>query len=432
MAEDLKPTLTWLDAASVVIGIVIGAGIFVTPQELARLLPSTGAMTLAWVVSGLLVFCGALAFAELSAMLPSTGGLYVYLREAFGPAIAFSSGWVHLLALFSGATAYVASGFSRYLGAIVPLPEGSETLTTLLLIWGLALLAALSTRWAVRLQNITNVAKIVALLGLIMLAFFVEAPAAAPAQNVAASNFGMALATCFFCYEGWSYAGFVAGEMKQPARDLPRAFAVSFLIVVVLYLAVNLAYTRVLTITELQQSGQVGADVARRVLGAAGGQALAAVIVLAIIGTVNGLGLAASRLYYAQARDGLFLPGLDQLHRGTGTPVRAILAHALVTSGFVIFSSSLGFVLQLAISAAWLYYAIAVLGLVRLRRNRPEISRPYRMWGYPLTPVLFVLGTIGFLGSLTAQSPWPSACVIAIMLLSFPVHSWVARANARI
>jgi APA family basic amino acid/polyamine antiporter len=432
MAEDLKQTLSWLDAASVVVGIVIGAGIFVTPQELARLLPATGAMTLAWIVSGLLVFCGALAFAELSAMLPATGGLYVYLKEAFGPAVAFSSGWVHLFALLSGATAYVASGFSRYLAALAPVPEGSELLTTLLLIWGLALLAALSTRWAVRLQNVTNVAKILALLVLIALAFFADSPAQNAPQTVVAGNFGLALATCFFCYEGWSYAGFVAGEMRQPARDLPRAFAISFLVVVVLYLAVNLAYTRVLSIGELQQSGQVGADVARRVLGPAGGQALAAVIVLAIIGTVNGLGLAASRLYYAQARDGLFLPGLNVLHRGTGTPVRAIVAHAAVSSLLVVFSSSLGFVLQLAISAAWLYYAVAVVGLMRLRARRPQMPRPYRMWGYPWTPALFIAGTLGFLISLTIQSPWPSVSVLAVVAVSFPMHSWVARANARI
>lgn len=429
--DELKPHLSWLDAVNVVVGIVIGAGIFVTPQELARLLPSTQAMMLAWLVSGALVFCGALAFAELSAMMPANGGIYIYIREAFGPALAFSSGWVHLFALLSGATAFVAMGFSRYLNVLVPVSADWQNPISIGLILSVGMLGGLSTRAAVLVQNITNFAKIAALLALIVLAFFAPAAqSAAPVGNITILSFGVALTSCFFCYEGWSYAGFVAGEMRNPKRDLPKAFAISFVLIVALYLMVNMAYVRVLTIGELQASGQVGADVAGRVLGGAGAKMLALVILLAIVGCVNGLTLAASRMYYAQSRDGLFLPGLDWIHPKWGTPLPAVAAHIAASSLLVLFSSSLGFVLPLAIFAAWLYYAIAVVGLMRLRRTQPERERPYRMWGYPFTPLVFLLGTGGFLFSLLTQSTKPALCVLAIMALSFPVHTFIGRSKS--
>ena len=429
MPKELKRELSWLDAASIVIGIVIGAGIFVTPQDLARVLPSSNAMILAWLVSGSLVFCGALAFAELSSMLPATGGLYIYLREAFGPAIAFSSGWVHLFALFSGATAYIAAGFARYLNAIIPFDPAYNTAVTIGLILALGLLGALSTKAAVALQNYTNIAKIAALLGLITLSFFAPTPAPSPQVDVPIGAFAAALVTCFFCYEGWSYAGFVAGEMRNPARDLPRTFAISFILVVVLYLLVNFAYLRVLSISEIQSSGQIGADVAGRVLGKAGATAVAAVILLAIIGSLNGLSMAASRMYYAQTKDGVFLPGLDQLHSRFNTPIYAIAAHALVSSLMVLFPSSLGAILQAAISAAWIYYAIAVAGLIRLRSKQPGLPRPYRMWGYPVTPCLFLAGTLFFLGSLTMQNPQPVFWVLGVMAISFPIHAFIGKSK---
>lgn len=423
----LKQRLSALDAISVVIGIVIGAGIFVTPQELARMLPSSNAMMLAWLVSGALVFCGALAFAELSAMLPDTGGLYIYLKAAFGPAIAFSSGWVHMFALFSGATAFIAFGFARYLKAIVPIGSDFDTTITIALIVGIGLVNARSTRAAVWLQNLTNLAKLIALFGLIGLAFFAPPAAVAPPVNIPATSFGAALASCFFCYEGWSYAGFVAGEMKDARRDLPRVFAISFLVVVALYLMVNLAYLRVLTIPQLQSSAQVGADVAGRVIGPLGAKLLSLVILLAIVGSLNGLTLSASRLYYAQSRDGLFLPGLDQINPQWGTPLPAIAAHVTVSSLMVLLAGSLGFILTLAIFAAWLYYAIAVVGLVHLRRTQPDLERPYRMWGYPFTPALFLVGTVGFLGSILVQSPKPALCVFLILGLSFPIYTLIGR-----
>jgi amino acid transporter len=429
MANELKRHLSWFDAASIVVGIVIGAGIFVTPQDLSRHVPSPSLMMLAWGVSGFLVFCGALAFAELSSMLPATGGIYIYLRQAFGPAVAFSSGWVHLFALFSGATAYIASGFASYCGALLPVDPALKTPLALGLVFAVAIIGSISTRTAVMLQNITNFAKLAALLLLISLAFFAPAAPSSPPVDVPISAFAAALATCFFCYEGWSYAGFVAGEMRNPARDLPRCFAVSFLFVLALYLMVNLAYLHVLTIPQIQASSQAGADVAIRVLGPLGGKLLAVTILLAIIGAVNGLSIAASRMYYAQAKDGLLLPGLDYIHPRLGTPVAAIAAQALTTAFYIVASSSLGFVLQLAITAAWLYYAIAVVGLMRLRHTAPALDRPYRMWGYPVTPVLFILGTCGFLLALAQGTSLPALTLVTIIAVSFPIYRLIGKSK---
>lgn len=423
--NELRKQMGWLDAASVVVGIVIGAGIFVTPQDLARVLPSSDWMMLAWLVSGALVFCGALAFAELSAMLPSTGGLYIYLREAFGPAVAFSSGWVHLFALFSGATAYIASSFSRYLTTFVPMNDSAQKLAAIGLVLILALLNSRSALASVWVQNTANAAKLFGLLLLIGLAFFATPATAQATPPLSLSAFSAGLASCFFCYEGWSYAGFVAGEMRKPQRDLPRAFAFSFLAVLALYLLVNVAYLRVLSVAELQASAQVGADVARKVFGGSGAALLSGIILLAIIGSVNGLTLAAARMYLAQSRDALFLPTLDQVHPQWATPVRATMAHALVTSAFIYFSPNMGFILQLAISAAWFYYALAVAGLIRLRFTRAQLERPYRMWGYPVTPLLFIGGALQFLFSLYMSAPQPVLVMFAILLISFPAYALI-------
>jgi APA family basic amino acid/polyamine antiporter len=424
---ELRRSLGWWDAVSIVVGIVIGAGIFVTPQDLAKAMPSAEGMIGAWVVSGLLVFCGALAFAELSSMFPQTGGLYVYLREAFGPEIAFSSGWIHLCALLSGATAYIAMGFGKYLSSVVTLDEAGQRGAALALIVGLSGLNAWSTRAAFWLQNAANVAKLVALLALALGAF--AGPAVAEAPAAGSGSFAAALAICFFCYEGWSYAGFVAGEMKDPARNLPKVFAVSFAIVVGVYLLMNLAYMRVMTVSELQSTAQLGTEVARRALGPFGAGVVTATILIAIVGSVNGILVAASRMYFAQAKDGLFLPTLERLHPARGTPLRAIAVHCLVSCA-MIFAPSIGNVLQAAIFSAWLYYFATVAGLMWLRRRRPELARPYRTWGYPVTPVLFLLGSGQFLVGLFLQNAGPPVAVLALLVLSFPIAKALRKSNS--
>lgn len=419
---ELRRSLGWFDASSVVIGIVVGAGIFVTPQDLAKAMPSAEGMIGVWLLSGFLVFCGSLAFAELSTAFPRTGGLYVYLKEAFGEEAAFSCGWVHLLALLSGATAYIAAGFGRYLSFILPLDEGQQRWVAVLLILVLSSLNAYSTRATIGFQNLAGLAKLAALLILIGAAFLAPSPTAPQPlpQNAGAGSLAVALAVCFFCYEGWSYVGFVAGEVKEPSKNLPKVFAVSFLLVVALYLLVNLAYLRVFNISELQNSSQIGAELARRALGPFGAYLVTATILIAIVGSVNGICLAASRLYFAQSKDGLFLPTLEKLHPKRGTPARAIALHAAI-SCLLLWVSSLGNILQAAIFSAWLYYFATIAGLMWMRRSRPELSRPYKMWGYPITPILFLVGTGNFLFSLLMQNPYPPAAVLLLIGLSVPV-----------
>lgn len=434
MAEEteLRRSLGWFDAASVVIGIVVGAGIFVTPQDLAKAMPSAQGMITAWLLSGFLVFCGALAFAELSTAFPRTGGLYIYLKEAFGPEVAFSCGWVHLFSLLSGATAYIAAGFGRSLTFWFPVDENLQRWLAVALILLLSSLNALSTRATVGFQNAASVAKLLALLTLIAAAFLIPAAGPAPLANAAAPSGGslaMALAVCFFCYEGWSYVGFVAGEIRDPSRNLPKAFALSFLLVVALYLLVNLAYLRVFSLAEMQSGTQLGTEIARRAMGPFGASLVGATILIAIISSVNGLCLAASRLYFAQAKDGLFLPTLDTLHPQRGTPVRAIALHAAV-SCLMLWVSSLGNILQAAIFSAWLYYFVTIAGLMWMRRQRPDLPRPYKMWGYPFTPLLFLLGTGNFLLSLLLQNPYPPGAVLLLILCSIPLARLLGKSKS--
>ncbi len=423
---ELRRSMGWLDAASVVLGIVIGAGIFVTPQDLAKAMPSAEGMIAAWLLSGLLVFCGALAFSELSAAFPRTGGVYVYLKEAFGAEVAFSCGWVHLFALLSGATAYIAAGSGSYLSAIVPLTGTGQRWVAVAIILALSALNAFSVRGTLWLQNGANVAKLGALLFLIAAAFLNPPAAAGPPST--GGSMAVALAVCFFCYEGWSYVGFVAGEIRDPERNLPKVFAFSFLLVVALYLSVNLAYLRVMSVPEIQSSAQVGSAIAQRAVGPAGASLVTATILIAIVGSLNGICLAASRLYFAQAKDGLFLPRLDRVHPVHGTPTYAICSHAAVSCAMLLIPN-LGNVLQAAIFSAWLYYFAAIAGLMWMRRTRPGLPRPYRMWGYPITPVMFLLGSGNFLFSLLLRNPAPPVAVALLILLSVPVARFLRKSE---
>jgi basic amino acid/polyamine antiporter, APA family len=425
---ELRRSMGWLDAASVVLGIVIGAGIFVTPQDLAKAMPSAEGMIAAWLLSGLLVFCGALAFSELSAAFPRTGGVYVYLKEAFGAEVAFSCGWVHLFALLSGATAYIAAGFGRYLNALLPLSETEQRWVAVSIILSLSALNAFSVRGALWVQNAANVAKLGALLFLTTAAFASPQAAAPTDQPATQGSMAVALAVCFFCYEGWSYVGFVAGEIRDPERTLPKVFAFSFLLVVALYLLVNLAYLRVMSVPEIQSSTQVGAAIAQRILGSAGASLVTVTILIAIVGSLNGICLAASRLYFAQAKDGFFLPKLDRVHPVHGTPTYAILSHAAISCAMLLIPN-LGNVLQAAIFSAWLYYFAAIAGLMWMRRTRPDFPRPYRMWGYPVTPVLFLLGSGNFLLSLILQNPGPPLAVGLLILFSVPVARFLRKSE---
>ena len=416
--HELPRSLTVLDATTIVIGIVIGSGIFLLPNLIARNLPSSVAILSAWIISGMLSFFGALAYAELGALMPATGGQYVYLREAYGPMCAFVCGWTFMLAVLSGGSAWLAVTFSIYARYFVALSPATSKVLSLALIVALSMVNYVGVREGAWVQRTFTYLKIAALLVLIGAAFLTPhststaTPSAIPPLSLA--HFGVAMAACLMAYNGWSYVSFVAGEVRDPQKSLLRSLAIGMGIVAALYVFANVAYLKMMTIPQIASTERVGADLAIRTMGSIGGTFVAATVLLSIVGAVNGCILTAARLPFAQARDGLFFARFGEVHPRFQTPASGILWGGVWTI-LLILTGSYETLYSYSIVAAWIFYTLSVGAVFVLRRKLPNAARPYRMWGYPATPLLFVVMSVWFEVNAFATQPGPSLAACGIV-----------------
>jgi APA family basic amino acid/polyamine antiporter len=430
----LPRKLGLLDATMLVIGIVIGSGIFLLPNLIARELPSGSAIMAVWVVAGVLSYFGALAFAELGAMMPDTGGQYVYLREAYGPFCAFLCAWVFVLAVMPGGTAFLAVGFSIYLDRFIPLTPWMRMLVSLGVVGVLSAVNYIGVKegaWTQRIFTSLKIAGLVLVIGSAWLFSGGARAAAAPAQALSYHGIGFAMSACLMAYNGWNYVSFVGGEVTNPTRNLPRSMALGMGAVMALYLAANAAYLHVLTVPQIAASERVGAAVAERTMGRAGGTVLSVVVLLSILGAINGCVLTAARIPFAQARDGLFFRRFGQVHPRFETPAFSIVVQGLWT-GVLIVTGSYETLSAYTIFSAWIFYTLSVLGVWVLRRRLPDAKRPYRMWGYPTTLWLFVLVSVWFLGDTLIGQPKPSIMALLITAAGIPFYFlWRALSGAK-
>jgi APA family basic amino acid/polyamine antiporter len=422
--DQLPRRLGLIDATLIVVGIVIGSGIFLLPNLIARNLPSAVAIVGVWVAAGVLSYFGALAYAELGAMMPDTGGQYVYLREAYGNWCAFLCGWVFALAAVPGGIAFLAVGFAIYLDRFIPLSAGMRTAVSLALVGGLSLINAIGVREGVWVQRIFTGLKMAGLLLVIGAAVF--APPAVSARSaelpsLTYAGFGIAMAACLMVYNGWSYVSFVAGEVKRPERNLPASLALGMGVVMALYVSANLAYLHVMTIPEIAATERVGAAVADRVMGPSGAAALSAVVLLSIVGAINGCILTGARIPFAQARDGLFFASFGKIHPRFETPAFAIAMQALWTC-LLIVTGSYASLSSYTIISAWIFYTMSVAAVWVLRRKKPDAPRPYRMWGYPVTLWLFIAVSVWFLVDALVNQPQVSLIALALAGAGIPAY----------
>ena len=424
MKTDLPRTLGLLDALSIVIGCVIGAGIFLVPNLIAQNVPSATAILGTWVFAGVVSFFGALACAELGAAMPATGGQYVFLREAYGPMAGFLCGWTNFLITRSAQSAWLAVTLSITISYFHPFgPIASKTIAVaaiVLFTWvnyrGVSLGALVQKSFAL--------AKLVGILVIVGGAFLFGHASAAPAVTAAPitlSSFGVALIACLLAYDGWVQMSFVAGEIKNPKRNILFALGFGIATVIAVYLLANMAYLRVLSIPEIAASTHVGADAAERVMGPVGGTVVSVIILLSIIGSLNGAVLTCPRVYFAQAQDGLFFRRFAEVHPRYRTPGFAILAQGVWASVLIV-SGSYEALIDYAMFAIWLSYAFMIAGVIVLRRTQPDLPRPYRMWGYPLTPLLFLGIAVWFLGNMLVTRPAPSFAGLGLMAAGIPVY----------
>jgi basic amino acid/polyamine antiporter, APA family len=417
-------------ATSIVIGVMIGSAIFIVPSEITREVGSERWALAVWAATGVLSLFGALTFAELSAMLPQAGGQYVYLREAYGPLVGFLCGWAFFLAVQSGSISTVSVGFARYLGdffAVSPVEQKAAAAVAI------AVLTAINVRGVEEggfVQSLLTALKLGAMAALVVLGFALvrgsrggEALLPTPSGSGFASSFGVAMVAALWAYDGWNNVTFAAGEIKSPERNLPRALVFGTASVVAVYLAVNLVYYHVLALPEISRSPRVAADAAVRIFGRGGAHVVSLAIMVAMLGSVNGMILAGARVYYAMARDGLFFRWCGRVHPRFHTPHLALALQAL----WAIFLVALGSYEQLftyVIFVAWVFYALTAFAVVVLRRKKPELPRPYRVIGYPLVPAVFVVTAAWFILNTLLEKPVQAGWGSLIVVLGMPVY-WI-------
>jgi APA family basic amino acid/polyamine antiporter len=427
--ERLPRSLGLWSAAAVLVGTTIGSGIFRVPRELAAALGDPGAMLLLWVLGGALTLMGALTIAELAAAYPRSGGIFAYILEAWGPLPAFLYGWAELTVIRAAAVGGISLVFASYLGEFVHFTPGQErwvAASVILLIGGLNYLGV---SYASLLMNGTTILKYGAMLGLGLFAFtagegsVANFTTAVPGSVVTISAMLTALVPVMWTYDGWSNLSFVGGEVKDPARNLPRALIAGVLAIVVIYLFVNAAYLYLLPTAEMAGAQRVAAEAAKRIplFGAAGAAIVSGVVMVSCFGSVNGSILTGPRIFFGMAEQKLFFPALARVHPRFQTPSVAI---GLTTALGVLYvlQNDFAALADRFVIGSWPFYALAVAGVFALRRKQPNVTRPYLTWGYPVVPALFLLASLGMVVNAIITHPAENGVTFGIILAGLPAY----------
>ena len=430
--EGLRREVGVGSAALLVVGGIIGSGIFFTPAEVARALPNASWILGVWALGGLLAFAGALTYAELGAMLPDAGGPYVYIKRAFGALPAFLYVWMVVLSVASGAIAAVALGFAGYLERFVPLDwVGGELVVAAVTIAALTATNVVGLRPGISLQNVLTSVKIVALATLVLggLVAWVGLPPPAavpnappPAESLV-TGFSSAFVAVLFTIGGWQQMNMVAGEIRDPRRNIPRALLLGILVVVAIYLGANAVYLRTLGRDGLAASHAVAADAMQRLVGPVGATFITLSAMLSILGFVNVAILSNSRLPYALARDSDLLRAAGVIHPRFKTPHVAILL--LGTWSIVLLVGSqgrIGDLLSGVVFADWIFFGLGAASVFVLRRRLPELPRPYRVLGYPVLPAMFVFAAVAGVASAFIAAPRMSLLGCGLLLVGALVY----------
>jgi APA family basic amino acid/polyamine antiporter len=444
--DRLPRVLTLWDAAMLIVASVVGAGIFYTPSQVAALLPDASLILLAWLVGAALSVAGALANAELGAMFPRAGGDYVYLREGLHPAAGFLVGWLSFFSIYAGTIAALALILGDALARVFGLGEIAELVIASGIILFCSALNVRGVRVGAGFNNLTSTLKIAALLGFVGFAALLGQGSFEPwwpslSGQVGASvgpgswvdagatgaasgwtRFGAALSPVLFSYLGWNASVYVASEIRDPRRNVPRSLFLGLGLCTLLYLLVNVAYLYALSPAEMIATHDAGEAAAVALFGDRGGIWVSGFVLLSVLGTLNATVLVGPRIAYAMALDGLFFGAADRVHVSFRTPNIAIWLQAAVAIGLVAFLDNFPKALDFTVFAIVLATSADVLALFALRRRRPELDRPYRAWGYPWLPGIYVLANLGIGSALVVSSPrecFVTAALLAIGLLIY-------------
>lgn len=418
----------------IVIGITIGGGIFRTPAGIAARVPDPLLMMGVWVLGGLIVLCGALAFAELAASMPETGGMYVYLREGWGRPYAFLYGWAQLVLIRAAALGGISTVFGEYFLRVFGIDPALHPRWADYLAVGAILFAAgtniVGVQFGALFAGLSSITKFGALAFLVGASFLLGGDAGASMTNMASTGtavdaglFGLALISVMWAYDGFADLTFASGEVKDPQRNLPRAIVFGTLAIITIYLLANSAYLYVIPIEQLQKSPLIAADTLGAIFGQAGVSFIAVVVMISTFGSLMGSMLASPRIFFAMADDRLFFKSIAAVHPTFHTPWVAITLAAGLGSAMVM-TQTFEQLTDTFVLAMWPFYALSVAAIYRLRRSQPHLHRPYKVVGYPFVPGVFVAAAIYLVVNAFLTDPTWTSVTFAVVLAGLPVYWW--------
>jgi basic amino acid/polyamine antiporter, APA family len=437
MAE-LKRQLGLLDATMINVGTIIASAIFIVPSAIASAVQASLPSILVWVAGGVVSLLGALAVAELGAAMPRAGGIYAYLSQAYGPVWGFLYGWTGGVVINPASIAAIALGFATYVGFFVPLGDGGIKTVAVLSIVALSVLNSLGVRLGAVTQNVLTLTKIGLVATLIVVGFVLPGGSAAnlaPLWSAAPvgqqiASFGVALVAVLWAYDGWIEITYVGSEVTDPDRNLPRSIILSTCLAIVLYCLVTASFAYVLSPARMAGSSLVASDAAQVTLGRGGAAFVAIAIMVATLGSNNGIVLTAARIPYAMARDGLLPRWLAGVHPRFLTPVPSLAVQCAISIALTLIATEPSWksvysrLFTYVVLAEFVFYAMSCAAVIQLRRKAPALPRPYRAWGYPFTPLLFILFSLWLVFNTARQDPADTLMSVLLIVAGLPLYWW--------
>lgn len=435
MTADLKRTLTARDVAVITVGAVIGSGIFLTPGGVLRNSGSVGVSMLVWTGGGILTLLGALTYAELGCSRPGAGGLYAYLRDAFGSTAAFVFGWMLFVVIASGSMATLAVAAGDNIAAVMPLGEFGKKAVALAVIAGLAVLNVRGTRASTNALGLAVLLK-VGVLALLIVALPLMGSGWSQVTTVWPADVGapvlsgalLAMVSVLWAYEGWQYATFVGGEVIDPQRNFPRGLLLGTVALVAIYVLVNLGYLAALGPEGVARSTAVASESVGALFGPLAAKLIAIPVLVSIISATHALLLTAARVFHAMAADGVFFKKLGDVHPRFGTPATSIIALS-AWAAVLALSGSFNTLLTYVVFIAWVFYGLGGVALIVFRVREPHAVRPMQVPGYPITPIVFTLSAAVIVVNTMLDNPQRAVIGIVATLSAVPIHWFWARAR---
>ena len=425
----LKRVFTLFDSTMINVGTIIGSGIFLVPTTVALYLESSYLMAAVWIIAGAVTLFGALSMAELGAAMPDSGGQYVYLREAYGPMWGFLYGWAAFTVINSASIAAIAVAFATYLKYFHPFTPLQVKLIAIFSIACFTALNSLHLKSGLWTQNIMTFTKVGVLIAFVALGLTLEGGSFTNFQPLMPTGsfsslltpFSLALVAVLWSYDGWIEVTYVGGEIKNPGKNIPLSLIYSTILLIALYLAVNFVYVYLLSISEIAGSELVASDAAQVMLGPEGVTLVILAILLSTLGAINVNIIACPRIYYAMAVEKLFFRSAANIHPRYGTPVSSLLIQGIWAS-VLVFSGTFYQLITYVVFTSWIFYAMSCGAVIVLRKKRPNMKRPYKTWGYPYVPIIFIFFAVFIVGSTLINNTRDSLIGIGLVLIGLPVY----------